>query len=128
MNAKLKPISTLRSDQEAEDFVAHADLAEYDLSQFKPMRFELELKSASLNMRLPAALLDAVKARARTRAFRIPATCACCLKPMSCAANRQAANSKALCRRPKSAFPASPGPPGSGRVFRSLKADLCLWN
>lgn len=38
-----------------------------DLSEFKPMRFELELKSASLNMRLPAALLDAVKARARAR-------------------------------------------------------------
>jgi len=31
------------------------------------MNTKLEPKSASLNMRLPAALLDAVKARAKTR-------------------------------------------------------------
>ncbi|MFC4298163.1 BrnA antitoxin family protein [Castellaniella hirudinis] len=67
MNAKLKPIPTLRSDEEAEDFVANADLTEYDLSQFKPVHFEIEPKSASLNMRLPVALLDAVKARAKAR-------------------------------------------------------------
>ncbi|MGB6007598.1 CopG family antitoxin [Castellaniella sp.] len=57
----------MHSDQEAEDFVANADLSEYDLSGFKPMHFELEPKSASLNMRLPAALLDAIKARAKAR-------------------------------------------------------------
>lgn len=67
MNAKLKPIPTLRTDEEAEDFVANADLTEYDLSQFRPVRFELEPKSASLNMRLPAELLDAIKARAKAR-------------------------------------------------------------
>lgn len=67
MNTKLKPIPTLRSDEEAEDFVANAGLSDYDLSGFKPMHFELEPKSASLNMRLPAALLDAVKARAKAR-------------------------------------------------------------
>jgi predicted DNA binding CopG/RHH family protein len=62
----LKSIPTFRSDEEAEAFLDQ-DLSEYDLSQFKPMRFELEPKSASLNMRLPAALLDAVKARAKAR-------------------------------------------------------------
>ncbi|MFC4444637.1 CopG family antitoxin [Castellaniella denitrificans] len=62
----MKSIPTFRSDEEAEAFLDQ-DLSEYDLSQFKPMRFELEPKSASLNMRLPAALLDAVKARAKAR-------------------------------------------------------------
>ncbi|CDM23460.1 hypothetical protein BN940_04956 [Castellaniella defragrans 65Phen] len=63
----MKSIPSFPSDEAAEDFVANADLSEYDLSQFEPMRFELEPKSASLNMRLPAALLDAVKARAKAR-------------------------------------------------------------
>lgn len=31
------------------------------------MRFEIEPKAASLNMRLPASLLDAVKAKAKAR-------------------------------------------------------------
>lgn len=66
MSARLKSIPTFRSDEEAEAFLDQ-DLSEYDLSQFKPMHFELEPKSASLNMRLPAALLDAVKARAKAR-------------------------------------------------------------
>lgn len=65
MKAHPKPLPPLRSDEEAEQFVDTADLSEYDLSGFKPMRFEIEPKAASLNMRLPAALLDAVKARAK---------------------------------------------------------------
>jgi hypothetical protein len=32
MDTKLKPILILRSDEEAEDFVANADLSDYDLS------------------------------------------------------------------------------------------------
>lgn len=62
-----KPIPTFRTDGEAEHFVATADLREYDLSQFKPVQFEFERKEARLNMRLPAALLAAVKARAKAR-------------------------------------------------------------
>jgi len=58
---------SLRSDDEAEQFVAEADLSAYDLSGFQPMHFEVEPKSAALNMRLPAALLEAVKAKARTK-------------------------------------------------------------
>ena len=57
----------LRSDEEAERFVAEADLTEYDLSQFKPVRFEFEPKAAQINMRVPKPLLDAVKERARGR-------------------------------------------------------------
>ena len=64
MNKKIPP---LRSDEEAERFVETADLSEYDLSDFKPARFEFAPKEARVNMRLPAALLDAVKARAQAR-------------------------------------------------------------
>lgn len=56
---------SLHCDEAVEDFVATADLARYDLSGFKPMRFEIELKAATLNMRLSAFLLDAVKAEGK---------------------------------------------------------------
>jgi len=64
---RLKKMPSLRSDAAARRFVKTADLTEYDLSGFKPMRFEIEPKSAALNMRLPQKLLDAVKADARAR-------------------------------------------------------------
>ena len=64
MNAKSKKFSALRSDEEAERFVDSADLSEYDLSDFKPMRFELAKKEASLNMRLPSSLMNAIRAKA----------------------------------------------------------------
>jgi predicted DNA binding CopG/RHH family protein len=68
MKAKpLKQFPTFRSDEEAEEFVANADLSEYDFSQFKPMRFEFAPKDARLNMRLPGSLMQAVKARAEKR-------------------------------------------------------------
>jgi predicted DNA binding CopG/RHH family protein len=62
-----KKIPVFRTDEEAERFVAEADLTEYDLSQFKPVRFEFEKKAARVNMRLPETLLSAVKARAKAR-------------------------------------------------------------
>jgi predicted DNA binding CopG/RHH family protein len=58
---------SLPSDEAAEAFVADADLTEYDLSGFKPMRFEIEPKSAALNMRLPTSLLAALKAKAKAK-------------------------------------------------------------
>jgi predicted DNA binding CopG/RHH family protein len=61
------PEPSLRSDAAAEQFVASADLSQYDLSGFKPMRFEFEPKSAALTMRLPAPLLDALKAKAKAK-------------------------------------------------------------
>lgn len=57
----------LKTDEDAERFVAEADLSEYDFSEMVPMRFELTAKSAALNMRLPQSLLDALKARAETK-------------------------------------------------------------
>ena len=62
----MKKVPQFDSDQAAEAFLDQ-DLSDLDFSQFKPVHFELEPKSASLNMRLPAALLDAIKARAKSR-------------------------------------------------------------
>jgi predicted DNA binding CopG/RHH family protein len=67
MKAKSKQMPSLRNDAEAEEFVAQADLSQYDLSGFKPMQFEIEPKAAALNMRIPVGLLEAVKAKAKAK-------------------------------------------------------------
>jgi len=54
----------LRTDDEAEEFVANADLTDYDLSELRSVLFEFQPKSERINMRLPKPLLDAVKASA----------------------------------------------------------------
>ncbi len=59
-----KPLPSLRTDEEAEKFVAESDLTEYDLSGMRLVRFEFQPKSERVNMRLPKSLLDAVKAAA----------------------------------------------------------------
>lgn len=65
MNAtKLKKLPPLLTDEEAERFTEEADLSEYDLSGFKPMRFEFRKKEGRLNMRLPGEQLEALKAMA----------------------------------------------------------------
>ena len=56
-----KKIPTLKTDKDAEAFVAESDLTEYDLRGATPARFEFEKKEARVNMRLPQSLLDAVK-------------------------------------------------------------------
>jgi predicted DNA binding CopG/RHH family protein len=60
-----KAIPTFETDKEAEDFVAKADLAEYDLSGGRVIRFELKRKDKSVNLRLPEQLLDAVRKHAQ---------------------------------------------------------------
>lgn len=59
-----KKLPRLRSDKEAEEFVAKADLTQYDLSGMRSVRFEFQPKSERVNMRLPKPLLKAVKASA----------------------------------------------------------------
>jgi predicted DNA binding CopG/RHH family protein len=59
-----KPLPKLQTDDEAERFVAEADLTEYDLSGLQTVRFEFQPKSERLNLRVPKGLLDAVKAAA----------------------------------------------------------------
>ncbi len=62
-----KTIPAFKTDKEALEFVDTADLTEYDLSGGTPVQFEFEPKSASINMRVPKPLLDAVKERAKVR-------------------------------------------------------------
>jgi len=59
-----KPLPTLRSDADAEVFVATADLTNFDLSVMTMVQFEFQPKTERINMRLPQPLRDAVKATA----------------------------------------------------------------
>jgi predicted DNA binding CopG/RHH family protein len=61
-----RKVPRLKTDKDAEAFFAQ-DLSDLDFSQFRPTRFEFEKKDEQLNMRVPKSLLDAVKARAKTR-------------------------------------------------------------
>ena len=61
-----RKVPKLRSDREAEEFLEQ-DLSNLDFSQFRPLRFEFEKKTAQLNMRLPESLLKAVKQRSSAR-------------------------------------------------------------
>ncbi len=63
----VKAMPSLKSDADAARFVDSADLSTYDLTGFKPMRFEFEPKAAALNMRLPQNLLDALKSKAKAK-------------------------------------------------------------
>ena len=56
-----KKIPEFKTDAEAEAFVDKADLSQYDLTGFKPVRFEFQPKTERVNMRLPADLLEAVR-------------------------------------------------------------------
>jgi predicted DNA binding CopG/RHH family protein len=60
-----KTFPDFKTDEEAEHFVDTADLSEYDLSDFKPFKFEFTAKDERINMRLPSSLLKAVKAKAK---------------------------------------------------------------
>ena len=61
----LKKFPTWKTDAEAEEFVATADLSEYDMSDMVPVRFELRRKDKAINLRLPDALLEEVRSRAK---------------------------------------------------------------
>jgi predicted DNA binding CopG/RHH family protein len=60
-----KTFPEFKTDEAAEHFVDTADLSEYDFSKFKPVKFEFSAKDERINMRLPAALLKAVQAKAK---------------------------------------------------------------
>jgi predicted DNA binding CopG/RHH family protein len=65
-----KAIPMFKTDKETEDFVATADLSEYDLSGGQLMRFEMKRKDRSVNLRLPEQLLQAVRRRADMHAHQ----------------------------------------------------------
>lgn len=54
----------LKTDEDAERFVAAADLTEYDFAQMVPVQFELRRKDKAVSLRLSDALLEAVKRQA----------------------------------------------------------------
>lgn len=59
-----KKFPKLPTDKEAEDFVADADLTEYDLSGMNSTRFEFQPKGRSITMRLSEPLLALIKKEA----------------------------------------------------------------
>lgn len=63
----LKKLPRLKTDRQAEQFVANGDLTQYDLSPLKVAQFEFSAKEARINMRLPGELLKAVKRAAQQR-------------------------------------------------------------
>jgi predicted DNA binding CopG/RHH family protein len=63
----LKKLPILKTDKQAEAFIADSDLAGFDLSALKPVRYEFSPKEARINMRLPGQLLNAVKSAAKRR-------------------------------------------------------------
>ena len=63
----------LRSDEEAERFVAEADLTEYDFSTMVPVSFELRRKDRSVSLRLPEALLGGREAGRGAAGHPLPA-------------------------------------------------------
>ena len=62
----MKIVPHLTTDDEAEAFLAQ-DLSGLDFQQFKRVTWEAEPKSARINMRLPEALMNALKAKAAQR-------------------------------------------------------------
>jgi len=62
----MKKIPTLKTDQETEAFLDQ-DLSGLDFAQFKTTRFEFAPKSAALHLRLPEALLEGLKGRAKAK-------------------------------------------------------------
>ncbi|WP_216859499.1 CopG family antitoxin [Sulfitobacter aestuariivivens] len=56
----------MTTDAEAEAFLDQ-DLSDLDLTQFKPADWERQPKTARINMRVPQALVDALKAKAAKR-------------------------------------------------------------
>jgi predicted DNA binding CopG/RHH family protein len=70
MSGSKKPWPTLRSDEEAEEFVGQADLSDYDWSAAEPVRYEFEDKSARVTMRIPESQLEDIKAEAARRGMK----------------------------------------------------------
>lgn len=63
----LAKLPRLKTDRQAERFVADSELTRFDLSALKSTQFEFALKEARINMRLPGTLLSAVKRAAKQR-------------------------------------------------------------
>jgi predicted DNA binding CopG/RHH family protein len=60
-----KKIPTFKTDEDAEVFVATADLSKFDLSGARLVKFELKPKDKAISLRLPEELLKAVQNQAK---------------------------------------------------------------
>src|SRR4051812_25480206 len=63
---KPRSVPKMTTDEDAEAFLDN-DLSDLDFAAFKPLTWEVEPKTARVNMRLPAPLMEALKARAAER-------------------------------------------------------------
>ncbi len=70
----LAKLPRLKTDNQAERFVADSDLTKFDLSVLKSTQFEFAPKGARINMRVPSDLLSAVKRAAQARGELWPPT------------------------------------------------------
>ena len=64
MSKRSVPVMT--SDKEVEEFLDQ-DLSDLDMTQFQPVNWEMQPKSARITMRVPQGLVDALKAKAAAR-------------------------------------------------------------
>lgn len=59
--------AALSSEYDEAEALLDQDLSDLDFTQFKPLNWEAEPKTARVNMRLPQSLMTALKARAAER-------------------------------------------------------------
>lgn len=60
----------LKNHEEVDDFVADADLSQYDWGAIEVISHEFENKTARVNMRLPESQLAQIKAEAKKRGIK----------------------------------------------------------
>jgi predicted DNA binding CopG/RHH family protein len=63
---KKRSVPEMTTDEEAEAFLDQ-DLSDLDFTQFQPLDWERLPKTARITMRVPEALVTALKARAKER-------------------------------------------------------------
>ena len=62
----MKQVPKMTTDAEAEAFLDQ-DLSDLDFAAFRPLDWERQPKSARITMRVPEALVEALKAKAAAR-------------------------------------------------------------
>jgi predicted DNA binding CopG/RHH family protein len=70
MSKGKKPWPSMPTDEAAENFVAEADLSEFDWSLAEPVTHEFAQKSARVNMRMPESQLAEIKTEAEKRGIK----------------------------------------------------------
>lgn len=71
MEENYKPWPELKTDEEAEEFVANSDLTEYDWSDFKRVQFKFPSKREEIRLSLPEKLIKAINEKAEIKNLSI---------------------------------------------------------